>query len=66
MTRSEKLPLSEISSKSDYVVYSRRDGVVSGHRTATEAIKAFTTLASRNLETDAAIYKRERDGWELF
>jgi len=62
----KSLPFAQIASKDDYAVHSEILGLISSHETATAAIQNFTAHAIINPHTDALIYKRAKDGWEVF
>ena len=65
MPNEPPLPLDAISTTEPYALYSQTTGLISGHKTAREAVKAFAQHAINNPDTDALIYSREVDGWQV-
>ena len=59
------LPLDTIQSEDGFCLYSPTKGLISGHLTVVNAIKAFALVASGDPKTDARVYKREADGWRV-
>ena len=67
------LPLERIRSDSEYVIYCKSEGLISGHATAPDALKSFAAYLRNKIRdkgesgwTEPVIYKREIDGWILF
>ena len=61
-----EVSLEQIESQAAYVVFSRKMGLLSEHTSATESIRAYARYLSRNMESDAVIYKREQSRWSIF
>lgn len=59
------LPLNSFPSRARYLVYAPEDGLISEHETSTEAVQAFALWVART-DREGAIYRRIRDGWEVF
>ena len=60
------LPFAHLASKDFYAVHSEILGLISSHETASAAVQNFTAHARINPHTDALIYKRSKEGWEVF
>ena len=62
----EVLALNTIPSRQPYAIYSKNKGLISGHVTAADAVKAFAVHVRPNPDTHALIFTREEDGWRVF
>jgi hypothetical protein len=58
------LSLETIHSESRYVVHGRR-GLISEHRTATDAVQSLMLRSEDPTAADACVYRRDLDGWHL-
>jgi hypothetical protein len=60
------LPITMIDSRSQYVVFSHRLGLVAEQSTASDAVRKLMEHLRIHPGSDAALFKRSADAWRIF